>query len=68
MQYYRLFFDPVLRSSSDSDSAQEQYAFAEKSFKPLYYIRSYESNRLKMEMSFDLTEYQPQVRLCTRLD
>jgi hypothetical protein len=53
----------LLRSSDSSEDAQDKYAFAEDNFKPLYYIRSYPTDKLKVEMSFDLTHYQPQVSL-----
>lgn len=41
-------------------TAQKQFAYARKSFQPLYFIRSYPSDKKKIEMSFDLTHYQPQ--------
>jgi len=42
--------------------AQKQFEFAAKNFKPLYFIRGYPSDPKKVEMSFDLTNYQPQFR------
>ena len=39
---------------------QEAFAFAEKNFRPLYYTMQYPEDKSKIEMSFDLTHYQPQ--------
>jgi hypothetical protein len=61
LQYYRVQFDRSLCSEDASEEAEERYAFSERNFKPLYFIRSYPSDKSKVEMSFDLTEYQPQV-------
>jgi hypothetical protein len=63
LQYYRLQYDPSLRSKQDQDNPDKkrQFEFAEKNFAPLYFIRSHPSDRRKVEMSFDLTCYQPQV-------
>lgn len=57
-------YDSELRSTqrNDDQEAQDSFAFAEKNFSPLYFIRSYPSDKRKIEMSFDLTNYQPQVR------
>jgi hypothetical protein len=41
-------------------NAQQQFDYARKSFQPLYFIRSYPNDKKKIEMSFDLTHYQPQ--------
>lgn len=49
-------------SRDDDPQAQEQFKKAIEDFRPLYYIRSYPGNKRKIEMSFDLTNYQPQVR------
>lgn len=34
--------------------AEEAFDFAEKHFRPLYFIRSYPNDKKKIEMSFDL--------------
>lgn len=60
-KYYNITYDPAMRSTKRmDDEAQKQYAFAAESFDPLYFIRSYPSDKSKVEMSFDLTQYQPQ--------
>lgn len=53
----------MLRSKEHQDDRErrKKYAFAEKSFQPLYFVRSVPEDRSKIEMSFDLTVYQPQV-------
>ncbi len=45
----------------DDPERKKHLEFAEKNFAPLYFIRSYPQDRDKLEMSFDLTCYQPQV-------
>lgn len=48
------------------EDTHKSYEFAEKNFSPLYFIRSYPSDKKKIEMSFDLTNYQPQVGVLIR--
>ncbi|KAF5374498.1 hypothetical protein D9615_009112 [Tricholomella constricta] len=61
-KYYRVQYDSCLRSMQDPDNVdkQKKFEFAEKHFSPLYFIRSYPNDKRKVEMSFDLTVYQPQ--------
>lgn len=62
-KYYNMTFDAEKMKSDarkDDAKAQEQYAFAQDNFKPLYYIRSYPDDKRKIEMSFDLANYQAQ--------
>lgn len=61
-KYYRLQFDEKLFSEQRKDDPKERgkAEFAKENFKPLYFIRSYPSDKKKIEMSFDLTHYQPQ--------
>jgi hypothetical protein len=62
LQHYRVKYDPSLHSTqvSDDPAKKEQFEYAEKHFSPLYFIRSYPDDKRKVEMSFDLTCYQPQ--------
>ena len=62
-KYYRTEFSTSFKSErrENHEEADERCSFAEKNFEPLYYIRSYPSDKSKIEMSFDLTNYQPQV-------
>ncbi|KAK4701440.1 hypothetical protein P7C70_g4790, partial [Phenoliferia sp. Uapishka_3] len=44
----------------DDKEAQGQFEYAKKHFEPIYYIYSDPEDKKKIEMSFDLTLYQPQ--------
>ncbi|KAG8848998.1 hypothetical protein FRB91_010324 [Serendipita sp. 411] len=61
-KYYQLKFQEDLFSSKrkEDPKAQQSKEFAKRNFKPLYFIRSYPADKRKIEMSFDLTNYQPQ--------
>ncbi|KAH7922328.1 hypothetical protein BV22DRAFT_1113952 [Leucogyrophana mollusca] len=61
-KYYRLKYAPSLNSTRTDEEARKGYEFAEKEFAPLYFIRSYPGDREKVEMSFDLTNYQAQFK------
>ncbi|SCZ96502.1 BZ3500_MvSof-1268-A1-R1_Chr8-2g10241 [Microbotryum saponariae] len=63
-KHYNVTYSDDLASTSrdDDKEAQEQFKFAKDHFRPLYYIRSYPSDKKKIEMSFDLTHYQPQFK------
>lgn len=37
--------------------------FAKTDFRPLYFIHMYDEDPKKIEMSFDLTHYQPQFKV-----
>ncbi|KAG6840424.1 hypothetical protein C0991_006774 [Blastosporella zonata] len=61
-KYYQVKYDPCLRfkTGPDDTDKQQRFKFAEEHFSPLYFIRSYPSDKRRVEMSFDLTVYQPQ--------
>ncbi|EJC98286.1 FAD/NAD-binding domain-containing protein [Fomitiporia mediterranea MF3/22] len=63
-KYYELDYKEDLVSSSrkNDGTTQEAMAYAEKSFRPLYFIHMYDQDPKKIEMSFDLTHYQPQFK------
>ncbi|EJF65173.1 FAD/NAD(P)-binding domain-containing protein [Dichomitus squalens LYAD-421 SS1] len=68
-KYYEIRYNPKLNAplASEDDAQQRQemeeaFDFASKSFRPLYYTMQYAQDRSKIEMSFDLTHYQPQFR------
>lgn len=63
-KHYRVEYAEHLASEKrrGDEEFEKQKEFARKEFKPLYFIRSYEEDKEKVEMSFDLTNYQPQVR------
>lgn len=68
-QYYETQYDPSRNapippeaSSEERQEAEEVFKFAEGNFRPLYYTMQYPEDKSKIEMSFDLTHYQPQFR------
>ncbi|KAH9831268.1 FAD/NAD-P-binding domain-containing protein [Rhodofomes roseus] len=68
-KYYETQYDPSHNAPLEaSGSAQERqetedsFKFAKDNFRPLYYTMQYPQDKSKIEMSFDLTHYQPQFR------
>ncbi|OJT10958.1 hypothetical protein TRAPUB_12520 [Trametes pubescens] len=68
-KYYETRYNPGHNapfSSAQSDEEREEmeksFKFAERNFRPLYYTMQYAEDKSKIEMSFDLTHYQPQFR------
>ncbi|KIM34211.1 hypothetical protein M408DRAFT_325676 [Serendipita vermifera MAFF 305830] len=63
-KYYQLRFDEALFASKGNGGQEDRdaFKFAQENFNPLYFIRSYPSDKRKIEMSFDLTNYQPQFK------
>ena len=55
-RHYETQYRPELNAKSQGEDDDESFEFAEKNFRPLYYIKEYEENREKIEMSFDLTQ------------
>lgn len=62
MQYYETGFNKDLAADPNNPANQESINFAKKNFRPLYYTMQYPTDKSKIEMSFDLTHYQPQFR------
>ncbi|KAF2030331.1 FAD/NAD(P)-binding domain-containing protein [Setomelanomma holmii] len=60
-KHYENFYNPSQAvtelSSTDQTSRND---FAKKNFKPMYYIKMYPSDKSKLEMCFDCTNYQSQ--------
>ncbi|KAF9500731.1 FAD/NAD(P)-binding domain-containing protein [Pleurotus eryngii] len=65
-KYYRVRFSDDLpskkRLAEGDEETKKAVEFAKDNFKPLYYVRSYPEDKKKIEMSFDLTNYQPQFK------
>ncbi|CDO76022.1 hypothetical protein BN946_scf184665.g14 [Trametes cinnabarina] len=68
-KYYETRYNPEhnapLSSATTAEEREEMsksFKFAEESFRPLYYTMQYAEDKSKIEMSFDLTHYQPQFR------
>ena len=56
--------DLVADSRKQEQSTRDAMKFAENEFRPLYFIHMYDQDPKKIEMSFDLTHYQPQFKVC----
>ena len=60
-RHYENFYNPSQAVSTLSGSDQsDRIEYGKKSFKPMYYIKSYPEDRSKLEMCFDCTNYQAQ--------
>ncbi|KAI9788426.1 MAG: hypothetical protein M1835_002280 [Candelina submexicana] len=60
-RHYENFYNPEQAVSALSGVDQTtRLEMAKKSFKPMYYIKQYPSDRSKLEMCFDCTNYQSQ--------
>lgn len=72
-QHYETHFDASLCAAPKSTSQRAQIAFAKgeqrgadnepPGFRPMYYTKSYAADPAKIEMSFDVTNYQHQFRM-----
>ncbi|KAH9941001.1 FAD/NAD-P-binding domain-containing protein [Amylocystis lapponica] len=68
-KYYETEYDPSHNaplsssmSAAERKEREDAFAFASEHFRPLYYTMQYPEDKSKIEMSFDLTHYQPQFR------
>jgi len=63
-KYYEMEFREALVADSrkNDPSTQKAVNFAKDEFRPLYFIHMYDQDPKKIEMSFDLTHYQPQFK------
>ncbi|KAF1831840.1 FAD/NAD(P)-binding domain-containing protein [Decorospora gaudefroyi] len=60
-KHYENFYNPtqaVTKLSNEDQTARNE--MGRKSFKPMYYIKTYPQDRSKLEMCFDCTNYQSQ--------
>ncbi|KAI0743733.1 FAD/NAD(P)-binding domain-containing protein [Daedaleopsis nitida] len=67
--YYEICYSPKhnaplssAASAKEREQMSEAFDFAARKFRPLYYTMQYTQDKSKIEMSFDLTHYQPQFR------
>ncbi|TDL22755.1 FAD/NAD-binding domain-containing protein [Rickenella mellea] len=65
-KYYELGFRDELMARARKEN-QESVEIAQTKFQPLYFIHMYEHDPRSIEMSFDLTNYQPQFKQDTHL-
>ncbi|CAE6418938.1 unnamed protein product [Rhizoctonia solani] len=64
-KHYETKFKDSLAAEPQPEHAkddEEAIELGKKEFKPLYYTKQYEEDKRKIEMSFDLTHYQPQFK------
>lgn len=60
-KHYQMTYDSKYNAKNrDDKKTKESFEFAEKNWKPLYFIKMYQEDPSLIEMSFDLTNYQPQ--------
>ena len=59
--------DLVADSRKNDKSTKKAMEFSKEQFRPLYFIHMYDQDPKKIEMSFDLTHYQPQFKVCRHL-
>ncbi|KAL3425774.1 hypothetical protein PVAG01_02565 [Phlyctema vagabunda] len=72
-KHYETKFDPKLCAKPKSKAQEDQVAFSKgeqkgeggepSGYRPMYYTKSYEQDPKKIEMSFDVTNYQHQFRM-----
>ncbi|OCH84894.1 FAD/NAD-P-binding domain-containing protein [Obba rivulosa] len=68
-KFYETYYNPSHNaplpnsiSTKERQDTERAFEFASKNFRPLYYTMQYRQDKSKIEMSFDLTHYQPQFR------
>ncbi|KAG8703531.1 hypothetical protein FRC09_004106 [Ceratobasidium sp. 395] len=61
-KHYETHFKDELAAEPSSKDDEEALLLGQKEFKPLYYTKQYDEDKSKIEMSFDLTHYQPQFK------
>jgi hypothetical protein len=59
-KYYQMTYDPQYNADRTDEESKKAFKFAEENWRPLYLIHMYEHDPSLIEMSFDLTHYQPQ--------
>jgi len=61
-KHYEMAFPENFKADRNDKESLEAFKFAKENWNPLYLIKMYEHDRKKIEMSFDLTVYQPQFK------
>ncbi|PWN27582.1 nucleotide-binding domain-containing protein [Jaminaea rosea] len=59
-RHYELDYQPAYNAKREDADSKKAFEYAEKNWRPLYLIKMYEKDPAFIEMSFDLTHYQPQ--------
>ncbi|CAO1613803.1 unnamed protein product [Parajaminaea phylloscopi] len=59
-KHYQMTYDSQYNAQRDDEDSKKAFKYAEENWRPLYLIKMYEKDPAFIEMSFDLTHYQPQ--------
>ncbi len=59
-KYYQMTYDEQYNAERTDEESKKAFEFAKQNWRPLYLIHMYEHDPSFIEMSFDLTHYQPQ--------
>lgn len=59
-KHYQMTYDPDYNAKRNDEDSKKAFKYAEENWRPLYLIKMYEKDPAFIEMSFDLTHYQPQ--------
>lgn len=59
-KHYQMTYDSAYNAKRDDEETRKKFKYAEENWRPLYLIKMYEKDPAFIEMSFDLTHYQPQ--------
>ena len=59
-KHYELDYTDKFNADRTDAESKKAFAFAKENWRPLYLIKMYEQDPALIEMSFDLTNYQPQ--------
>ncbi|PWN45751.1 nucleotide-binding domain-containing protein [Ceraceosorus guamensis] len=61
-KHYEVHYTDKYNANRKDEESQKSFDFAKKNWKPLYLIKEYKDDPALIEMSFDLTVYQPQFK------
>lgn len=59
-KHYQMEYDSQYNAQRDDEDSKKAFKYAQENWRPLYLIKMYEKDPAFIEMSFDLTHYQPQ--------
>lgn len=61
-KHYEMYYPEKFNADRNDEESQNAFKFAKENWNPLYLIKMYKEDPKKIEMSFDLTVYQPQFK------
>ncbi|CAO1617070.1 unnamed protein product [Sympodiomycopsis kandeliae] len=59
-KHYEMDYQSEFNAKRDDEDSKKAFQYAKENWRPLYLIKMYEKDPAFIEMSFDLTHYQPQ--------